>query len=68
MNTVFVILFRIYQIVFRTSVASCRFEPTCSQYLIDATKKHGTVKGLYLALKRLLSCHPLSKRPYYDPA
>ncbi|WP_430811673.1 MULTISPECIES: membrane protein insertion efficiency factor YidD [unclassified Carboxylicivirga] len=38
--------------------ASCRYTPTCSQYTIEALKKHGPFKGLYLALKRILSCHP----------
>ena len=32
--------------------------PTCSEYFIDALKKHGTVKGSYLGIKRILSCHP----------
>jgi len=36
----------------------CRFYPTCSQYAIDALKKHGALKGSYLAIRRLLRCHP----------
>ncbi|MFH1182949.1 MAG: membrane protein insertion efficiency factor YidD [Candidatus Moraniibacteriota bacterium] len=36
----------------------CRFHPTCSQYAIDALQKHGVVKGNYLAVKRVLRCHP----------
>ena len=38
--------------------ASCRYTPTCSQYTIEALKKHGPFKGLYLAIKRILSCNP----------
>ncbi|MBS2209799.1 membrane protein insertion efficiency factor YidD [Carboxylicivirga mesophila] len=38
--------------------ASCRYTPTCSQYTIEALKKHGPFKGLYLSIKRILSCHP----------
>jgi len=38
--------------------ASCRYTPTCSQYAIDAIKKHGPFKGLWLALKRFARCHP----------
>ena len=68
MNKAIIILFRIYHLIFRTNVAACRFDPTCSRYLIDATQKYGTIKGLYLSTKRILSCHPLSKRPIYDPA
>ncbi|WP_082972277.1 membrane protein insertion efficiency factor YidD [Shewanella sp. UCD-FRSSP16_17] len=37
----------------------CRFNPTCSYYAIDAIKMHGTVKGCWLAAKRILKCHPL---------
>ena len=36
----------------------CRFTPTCSQYTIDAVKKHGILKGSILSLKRLGVCHP----------
>jgi putative membrane protein insertion efficiency factor len=38
----------------------CRFTPTCSQYMIDAIRIHGAVKGLFLGVKRLGRCHPLS--------
>lgn len=38
--------------------ASCRYTPTCSQYTVEALKKHGPIKGLYLSVRRILSCHP----------
>ncbi len=38
--------------------ASCRYTPTCSEYAIQALKKHGPFKGLYLSVKRILSCNP----------
>lgn len=38
--------------------ASCRYTPTCSAYTIEALKKHGPVKGLWLSIKRILSCNP----------
>ncbi len=38
--------------------ASCRYTPTCSEYSIQALKKYGPIKGLYLAIKRILSCNP----------
>ena len=38
--------------------ASCRYTPTCSAYAVEALKKHGPFKGAYLAIKRILSCHP----------
>ncbi len=38
----------------------CRFQPTCSAYALEALEKHGPVKGLYLAARRLLRCHPFT--------
>lgn len=38
--------------------ARCRYQPTCSQYTIEAVQKHGIFKGGWLALKRISSCHP----------
>ena len=37
---------------------SCRYLPTCSEYSIDALKKFGFFKGLFISIKRILSCHP----------
>lgn len=44
----------------------CRFSPTCSQYAKQAIMKHGALKGGYLALKRVLKCHPCHPGGY-DP-
>ena len=38
---------------------SCRYLPTCSEYSIDALKEYGFFKGLYMSVRRILSCHPL---------
>ena len=46
--------------------ACCRFTPTCSQYALEAVEKYGALKGGYLALRRILRCHPLHKGGY-DP-
>lgn len=45
---------------------SCRYTPTCSQYAIEALKKHGPIKGSFLAAKRILSCNPWGGSGY-DP-
>lgn len=37
---------------------SCRYTPTCSQYMIEAIKKHGPIKGGWLGLKRVARCNP----------
>lgn len=44
----------------------CRFYPTCSEYMVEAIDKYGTLKGVYLGTKRLLRCNPLCKGGY-DP-
>ena len=46
--------------------AACRFTPTCSQYAREAISKHGPFKGLYLAIRRILRCHPWGGSGY-DP-
>ena len=38
---------------------SCRYLPTCSEYSIDALKEFGFAKGLFMSLKRIMSCHPI---------
>lgn len=45
---------------------SCRYTPTCSQYTIEALKKHGPIKGVFLSTKRILSCNPWGGSGY-DP-
>ncbi len=45
---------------------SCRFTPTCSQYAIEALRKHGLIKGGWLTIRRLSRCHPWGGHGY-DP-
>ena len=44
-----------------------RYIPTCSQYALQALEKYGALKGGWLAFKRIMRCHPFSKRGPYDP-
>ncbi|WP_372472854.1 membrane protein insertion efficiency factor YidD [Capnocytophaga sp. ARDL2] len=63
----FVGLIRFYQTAISPfTLSSCRFSPTCSQYTLEALQKHGLIKGGWLGIKRILSCHPWGKSGY-DP-
>ncbi|MGC3978140.1 MAG: membrane protein insertion efficiency factor YidD [Paludibacteraceae bacterium] len=57
----FIFLLPIY--IYRYSISplkppTCRYLPTCSEISIQAIKKHGVIKGVYLGTKRILNCHP----------
>ena len=45
---------------------ACRFVPTCSEYALEAVERHGALRGSWLALARLLRCHPFASAGY-DP-
>lgn len=45
---------------------SCRYYPSCSQYAESAVRQHGITKGLWMAIKRVLRCHPWAQGGY-DP-
>ena len=52
-----------------TRPPSCRFIPTCSEYALEAVEKYGALKGGWLAVRRLLRCHPFHRQKSieYDP-
>ena len=58
-------LVRLYQTtVSEVTPHSCRFQPSCSHYAIEAIGKHGIVKGGWLTFKRIARCNPFSKGGY----
>ncbi|HRN80465.1 MAG TPA: membrane protein insertion efficiency factor YidD [Ferruginibacter sp.] len=60
-------LIRLYQLIISPWLGSkCRYTPTCSQYAIEAFRKYGPLKGMYLTVKRVLSCHPWGRHGH-DP-
>ena len=67
MKKIIIYLIKIYQITLSPLLGSnCRFQPTCSQYMIEAINIHGVLKGLSLGFKRISKCHPLGSKGY-DP-
>jgi uncharacterized protein len=67
MKKILIFLIRIYQWTLSPYLGSCcRFYPTCSNYALEAIKEFGALKGSFLALKRVLKCHPFHPGGY-DP-
>ncbi|MDR1389339.1 MAG: membrane protein insertion efficiency factor YidD [Treponema sp.] len=61
------LLIRVYQMAVSPHLPGrCRYYPSCSAYAMEAVRKHGAAGGIYLAVKRILRCHPLHKGGY-DP-
>jgi len=59
MSKIIIILIRGYQILISPFLGrNCRFEPTCSSYAMEALAKYGFFKGTWLAVRRILHCHP----------
>ena len=64
---ILIILIRFYQrFISPLTPPACRFVPSCSQYTVEAIQKHGPMKGLWLAIKRICRCNPWGGSGY-DP-
>lgn len=67
MKRVVILLIRLYQrFISPLLMSSCRFQPTCSQYTLEAVDRYGAAKGLWLGAKRIGRCHPFNPGGY-DP-
>jgi len=67
MRKFLILIIRAYQVALSPLLgANCRYHPTCSEYAIEAIRKRGVLKGGFLALRRILRCHPFAKGGY-DP-
>ena len=67
MRSFLVFLVRVYQYALRPFLgAHCRFYPSCSEYAVGAIERHGALKGIGLAARRLAHCHPYHPGGY-DP-
>ena len=67
LNKILIFFIKIYQLCISPFFPKrCNFEPSCSEYMLEAIKIHGILKGLFLGIKRILKCTP--NRPFtYDP-
>ena len=66
---IFLLPIRAYQILISPLLGpnKCRYQPTCSHYAIEAIQEWGVIRVTYMAVKRILRCHPWSTHPMHDP-
>jgi putative membrane protein insertion efficiency factor len=67
-NKTIVLIIKLYQSSMRPFMGGqCRFVPSCSEYAIEAVRQFGIIRGLYMAAKRVLRCHPLGPKGFNPP-
>lgn len=69
MKRILILIIKFYQLLLSPLLGNykCRFNPTCSNYMIQAIEKKGLIKGFVKGICRLLKCHPFSKKSGFDP-
>jgi len=71
LTSIIVKLIKVYKFLISPLLGhSCRYLPTCSEYSIEALKNYGLIRGIFMSIKRILSCHPikfLGGGEGYDP-
>jgi putative membrane protein insertion efficiency factor len=66
-RTALIVLIRFYQVAISPwTPAACRYHPTCSQYALEAVRRHGGLRGGWMAVRRIGRCHPWGGSGY-DP-
>ena len=66
MQKILIKIIKFYQTLPLHTHSACRFYPTCSRYAIEAITIHGSIKGTYLTIKRILRCNPFNKKSGID--
>lgn len=67
MSRIFIAVIRLYQLCISPFLgAHCRFSPTCSQYAVEAIGRHGSIRGAWYAVCRIVRCNPFNGGGY-DP-
>ena len=62
MNKFLILLVKIYQVFISPFIGNnCRFNPSCSKYMIESIKLHGSIIGVYYGMIRILKCNPIFK-------
>jgi len=66
MKMLLIFVIKIYRLCSKYMPRRCRFYPSCSEYTIEAIETHGSVRGIWLGMKRIAKCHPFNPGGY-DP-
>ena len=60
LTSIIIKLIKVYKFLISPLLGnSCRYLPTCSEYSIEALKNYGLIRGIFMSIKRILSCHPI---------